>query len=78
MSEIYTTTEAARLIKVHPETMRDLINSGQIDATNVARNPLGQPRYRIDAEEIERFLRARKKAAVPKSRRRSKVKRVWT
>lgn len=78
MSEYLTIRETAERLKMHPDTVRDLRSSGQIKAVNVSRNPLGQARWRIPMEELERFIKRRSPIVAPVSRRRSRVKRVYT
>ena len=50
--EFYTVGEAAALLRVHPETLRRAIRDGRLRAVKLA---TVKGRYRIPAEELERF-----------------------
>jgi excisionase family DNA binding protein len=51
----YTVEDVARLLSVHPETVRNWIKSGQLKAIRLG----GAAGYRITEEAFEQFLRER-------------------
>jgi excisionase family DNA binding protein len=55
----YTVEEVARLLSVHPETVRNWIKSGQLRALKLG-GPAG---YRISQSAYEQFLREREEDA---------------
>ena len=58
-----TPPEAARELGVHPDKITYWIASGELRASNLARDANGRkPRYRIMREDLEAFLASR---AVP-------------
>jgi len=46
---LYTVTEAANLLKLHPKTLRRKIQHGEVGATKVGKQ------YRLTREQIEKF-----------------------
>lgn len=58
LSNLLTTEEAAEQLKLAPKTIRGLCSSRTVTAIRVCR------RWRIPAEELERFKRARLSSAV--------------
>lgn len=55
-----------------PEKIVALIKRGEIQASNIALNPLGRARYRISPESLSQFLQRRSAAPSPKPARRRK------
>jgi excisionase family DNA binding protein len=55
----YTVEDVARMLAVHPETVRNWIKSGQLRAIKLG-GPAG---YRISPTAYEQFLREREEAA---------------
>jgi excisionase family DNA binding protein len=53
--QVYSIEEAARLLKVHPDTIRRMIKRGEMQSRKVGRQ------YRIPRSEIEKFLGAQPK-----------------
>ena len=52
--ELLTVDEAAQILKVHPRTVRDFVQSGEL-----AKGPIGKREYRIRRGEVNRFIRER-------------------
>lgn len=53
---IYTVAQVAERCTLHPDTVRDLIKSGELEAFNVSKKPNSlKPRYRIRGEALEAF-----------------------
>lgn len=48
--EFYTVDELAKLLKLHPETIRRYLKKGKIEASKMGK------RYRISDEDLKRFL----------------------
>jgi len=48
--EVYTVEETAKILKVSPDTVRKLINNGELEARRVGRQ------LRVTREAIDRFL----------------------
>ena len=67
-----TPPQLARRWGVAAEKVNALINSGQLQAINLAKDPQGRPRYRIYLSEVERFedSRSTKPPATKQQRRR--------
>ena len=57
--QTYCVRGAGKLLRVTPDTVRDLIAAGKLVASNVAVSD-GKPRWRILAADIEAFLAARR------------------
>jgi len=55
----YTVEDVAKMLTVHPETVRNWIKSGQLRAIKLG-GPAG---YRISPAAYEQFLREREEAA---------------
>ena len=54
--------EAAKILAVTVDVVSFLVNSGELNAVNVARKPHGRPLWRFEPEELERFKRSRSTA----------------
>jgi excisionase family DNA binding protein len=67
----YTTTDAARLLRVSEEKIRIWIRSGELAAINTAGPRSNKPRFVILPEALQQFASARS-AAAPKPPRRKK------
>lgn len=52
--ELLTVDESAQILKVHPRTVRDFVQSGEL-----AKVPVGKREYRIRRGEVNRFIRER-------------------
>jgi excisionase family DNA binding protein len=52
--ELLTVDDAAKKVKVHPETIRGWIRSGELPAVDIG------GKYRIYPEDLDAFLRRRK------------------
>jgi len=55
MSELFTVEETAKLLKVHPQTIRAYIKKGILRAVKLRRE------YRIKEEDLNAFLENRSK-----------------
>jgi len=55
----YTPPELAKLWRVSPDKILAFIRRGELRAFNVASRRRGRPRFRILADEVERFTEAR-------------------
>lgn len=65
MSTAYTVAEVAERLHVHPDTVRDLIRSGELSAFNASANPTSRkPRYRVTVDALAGFL-ARRSVQTP-------------
>ena len=65
--------EIARELRINDHAVRDLIESGQLPATDVSlKPPLGKRCYRVSRQDLDDFLRGRRVQAIQprKSRRR--------
>jgi Helix-turn-helix domain len=60
-----TPNEVARLLRVSPDRIRAWIQSGQLQALNVAAHQVGKPRYIVLPHHLAAFEQARA-AAQPK------------
>ncbi len=64
----YTIAQVAEHLGVHPDSVRDLVRSGELAAFNASVNPNGsKPRYRITSEALAGF-EARRSVVKPKAR----------
>jgi excisionase family DNA binding protein len=78
-----TPNQLAKTLGIKPDKILAWIHAGQLVAVNVAANANGQrPRWRIDPDEVTRFLKSRqnKQAGETKAIRRhrkSKPSRQW-
>ena len=52
--ELLTVDDAAKIMKVHPRTIRAFINSGELAIVEI-----GKREYRIRRSELNRFIRER-------------------
>ena len=52
--ELLTVDEAAKIMKVHPRTIRSFVNSGDLAIVEI-----GKREYRIRRSELNRFIRER-------------------
>ena len=67
-----TPPELARRLRVHPDKILGWIRSGELRAINVAANPRGRPRWRIDPADVAAFEQRRAARPVLPSRRRKR------
>lgn len=65
MSEFVTPAQAAAQLKMNVNTVRGLINSGSLRASNVSRGK-ERPRWRISVEELASFAQRRSNKPTPK------------
>lgn len=56
--EHLTVTDIAKELRVHPETVRKWIRSGELPATNIG--PEHRPVYRVTRQDFEAFLQRRR------------------
>jgi excisionase family DNA binding protein len=72
----YSPTELAKILGIDSEGILELIHSGELAASNIARSrAAGKPRWRISQEALDRFMASRAKQSVaPKRRIKTKVK----
>ncbi len=73
-TDVMTPPQLAKLWGVEVVKIHNWIRKGQLDAINVAVNPTGRPRYRIEMAAIDRFKQERSAKPEPKrvsQRRRS-------
>jgi Helix-turn-helix domain len=59
MTKLYSVVDAAELLGIHPQQVRELIWADQLIWVNVAK-PKARVRIRIEHAEIERFIKARR------------------
>ena len=52
----YSTTEAGRILGIHPSTVRELIEEGRLAARVYRYSAAGRPTIRIRASDIEAFV----------------------
>lgn len=57
MTKLHTVEQAAEILSVHPQTVRELMWAGELAWVDVRTNK--RPRPRISQTEIERFAKAR-------------------
>ena len=69
-----TPPKAAKVLRVDPETIRELIRSGELRASNLARRGSTRPRWRISREALEEFLAGREPRPAAKKKRRSSAR----
>ncbi len=69
-----TPPQAAKLLGVRRDTVLGWIRAGDLTAMNLARPGAARPRYRIGADDFERFRKSREVHRTPVSPRREK----WT
>jgi hypothetical protein len=55
----------ARMLGVDASKITALIKRGELEASNVAMNPLGRPRFRVSPEALQRFLQRRSTVPAP-------------
>ena len=67
MSRALSPSAVADQLGVSPDVVRALIHSGQLAAINVAIDPQGRPRWKIDQDEVDRFKKRRGSAPAPTS-----------
>ena len=65
VSRYFTIAEVAAILKVGPETIRDLIKFNGLEYTNVAtgRGKAGRPEYRLSQAQLDALLSAIRKVA---------------
>jgi excisionase family DNA binding protein len=52
----YSTTEAGRILGIHPSTVRELIEEGRLAARVYRYSDAGRPTIRIRASDIDDFI----------------------
>jgi len=65
--------QIAKQLGIDPAKIIAWINSGQLNAINVAENLAGRPRYRVSSQALEDFLRRRSTSPAPQPVRRRKA-----
>jgi hypothetical protein len=65
-----TPPEIARRYGIHPDKVLGWIRRGELRAVNVAANPRGRPRWRIDPIDLEAFEQRRSAQPAPALQRR--------
>jgi len=76
MSAMLSVREVAELLSIRTHGVTSLIRSCQLRAVDVSLTPGGKPRWRVDREELDSFIRRRTHEAAPKRRRRRRSKLV--
>lgn len=71
LPEYLTPPEAAKLLRVDPETVIGWIRAGELRASNLARRGTTRPRFRIAREAIDAFLAGREIHRRPTPRKRT-------
>ena len=61
-----TVTDAADVLAVTPERLRDLIHAGGLPAVDIAASRGGRPRWRIAATDLEAWLAGRRTSPTPR------------
>jgi excisionase family DNA binding protein len=69
-------TEVAKFLRVRPHKVLAWIHSGQLHAFNVAANPGGRPKYRIDPEELTAFTTRRSEVPPTSARPKRTIRRL--
>ena len=72
MTELLTVNEAAHRFNVTPNKIRHLIAAGRLQAINVSVGT--RPTYRIESDELTRFIRQETVSPNLAARNRSKLK----
>jgi len=62
MEEVFTIKEAAALLKLHPESLRQLWRQGKIKATKIG---VGRGRLRFAKQDLEDFWNLRREDGNP-------------
>ena len=71
VSQMLTPPRVAERLKVSPEKVITWIRSGELAAADVSLRPgTGRPRFRVDPQELDAFLRRRSVVPTPKTKRR--------
>lgn len=75
LPDYLTPPEAAKLLRVDPETVIGWIRAGELRASNLARRGTTRPRFRIAREAIDAFLAGREvhRRATPRKRTTGRV-----
>lgn len=60
MTKLHSVDEAAELLGIHRQQVLELIWADQIVWVNLATRPGARARIRIEAAEIDRFIKARR------------------
>jgi excisionase family DNA binding protein len=68
----YTPRELARLLRISPDRVRAMIQSGELGAVDTARVRCGRPRYVILPQHLQEWARRRRVSPPPKLARRRK------
>ncbi len=71
MGYYFSTTKAGKKIDASGKTVRALIKAGKIPAIDISTVP-GKHRFRIDPEDLQRFIDEAKFSPVPTVRKRRK------
>lgn len=66
----YSPSQLASVLGIDSEGVLELIHSGELDASNIARSrAAGKPRWRVSQESLDRFMDQRRKRNVAPKRR---------
>jgi hypothetical protein len=68
----YTPRELGRLLRISPDRVRAMIQSGELGAVDTARHRCGKPRYVVLPHHLAEFERRRAGGPPPKPARRRK------
>lgn len=60
LQPMFPAADLARSLGLSPQTIRNWIHSGQLEAVNVARPHAARPRYLIKHDDLNRFLASRR------------------
>jgi hypothetical protein len=60
LERLLTPPAVAKALAVHPQKVRSFIESGELEAFNLAAKRCGRPRYRITPAALNAFLERRK------------------
>jgi len=71
---VLSVPEVAAKLRVKADVVRDWIRRGELIGVNVASRAGRRPRWRVASVELDRFLRARQSAPLPRMQRQRQVK----
>jgi excisionase family DNA binding protein len=74
LEPLLTPPVLAKALGVHPGKVRAWIESGELEAVNLATSRCGRPRYRVRQDAVDTFLERRKVIPRPVAPRRQRGK----